>query len=492
MRTLQRSLIAGAAVVAGALGLPGGGMAQAQVTEPNSADRLIFWTNCSQVPDLTDAQLDVWRSRGIDGLVCAVGHLSGMGGRLDFTGDPAASLAGDNYAFQRRLRDTNIVGRMRARGMKAYLGVRLANYKNTATPLKDWFDDRGWAEAVLPKMAGAAGAARLLGFAGIAFDQELYPQSGRVKTATWDWNYPGNSHSESAVRAKARQRGRELMTALTGSFPGLELIAYHVRLPETWSDFVETNVNNGKNTAVRRLDIDFWDGLSSVEGYGTIRLADSTFYKAPFLGTWETAFQYAYNNLFSYLSRRLSNWSYASSRLFLSPFSWINSGPAASEFDDARPPAYVAAQLAAFRKWGMGREFANYSYGGLSDFNYAPYVSAMRAASTPGVVDASPPGLTVNPVRAGTSRPMASLALAGTATDNLAIRLIRWENGRGGSGTAQLTWEVLSGDYRSGYKWRTRWSVPAIPLVPGANRITVTVEDIKGLATTRVIEIANG
>lgn len=116
----------------------------------------------------------------------------------------------------------------------------------------------------------------------------------------------------------------------------------------------------------------------------------------------------------------------------------------------------------------------------------------MQAASMPAVVDAAPPSLVVNPARAASATPVASLALDGTVTDNLAIRFVRWRNDRGASGTAQLTWDVLSGDHRSGYDWRTRWSAPAIPLEPGQNQIMVTVEDLKGLATTHVITFANG
>jgi hypothetical protein len=492
-RRVAPAVIATVAVwIAGALALPGGGSAQGAVREPNSADSLMVWTACAHVLGLTDAELDLWKSGGVDGFACMHGKLQHMGGSQDFTGHPRASLAGSNYRFQRSLRDTNIVGRMRARGMKAYLGLKLANYYNTATPLKDWFDDRGWSDLVVPKMADAASAARQLGFAGVAIDQELYPQRGGVTTATWDWDYPGNSHSEPQVRAKAKQRGRELMGALTRSFPGIELLAYHVHLPETWRELVQEKVNGIERAMDSLLHIDFWDGLSSVEGYGAIRLVDATFYKTPHVGSWDPAFQYHYNKLYSYLSRRLSNWDYASSRLFVSPFSWIGPGPRPSSFDDARPPAYVATQLAAFRKWGMGGEFANYAYGGLGSFDYRPYLSAMQAASTPGVVDAKPPSLVVNPAPAASAAPVASLALGGTATDDLAIRFVRWQNDRGGRGTAQLTWDVLSGDYRSGYKWQIRWRAPAIPLRPGLNQITVTAEDIKGLATAHVIRVANG
>jgi hypothetical protein len=59
-------------------------------------------------------------------------------------------------------------------------------------------------------------------------------------------------------------------------------------------------------------------------------------------------------------------------------------GPCGCDFDDARSPEYVTAQLEAFRRWGMGGEFANYAYAGLADFDYSPYVEAMRSASTPG------------------------------------------------------------------------------------------------------------
>jgi hypothetical protein len=457
----------------------------------NSADRLIFWVTCGGVLELSDADLDTWKNRGVDGFACMTTSLRGMGGSQDFTGDPGATLSGDNYSLQRRLRDSNIVGRAAARGMKLYLGTKLVNYFNDSTPLKSWFDDAGWSNTVLPKMRDFAAASRLLGFAGLAFDQELYPQQGGTETATWSWNHPGNSHSEDQVRAKARQRGQELMRAIAGAFPGVELVAYDVELPEGWEEFVQQQVNGISNAFALRLDIDFWDGLSSVEGYGAIRLIDATFYKSSHLGSWESAFQYQYNRLYSYLSRRLSNWNYASSRLSVSPFSWIDRGPCGCPFQEPRPPQYVSDQLNAFRKWGMDGEFANYAYGGLQSFDYEPYTSAMRAASVPGVVDAESPTLSI----AATQRDTASggtsesLALEGSAGDNLAIRAVRWRNDRGGSGVARLNWHVSSGDFRSRYVWQMRWSIPAVALQAGDNTITVTAEDIKGLSTTNTVGI---
>jgi hypothetical protein len=468
--------------------------ARAESAQANSADRLIFWTRCNVLPELSDAELDMWKDRGVDGFACVVGHLRGMGGVQDFTGEPGAQLGSSNYTLQRTLRDSNIVGRAAARDMKLYLGAYLVNYYNASTPMVDWFDQTGWSNTVLPRMRELAEAARLLGFAGIAFDQELYPQLGGATTASWSWNYPDNSRPEDQVRAKAKQRGQELMRTIVDAFPGVELLAYHVYFPETWNALVQREVNGLEDAYRASLDADFWDGLSSIEGYRAIRLIDGTFYKTPHIGTWESAFQYHYNRLYSYLSRTFSNWEYASSRLFVSPFSWIDAGPCSCPFDDARSPQYVAEQLEAFRKWGMGGEFANYAYAGLRGFDYSPYERAMRSASGPALADPEPPALTIAGATPGGARgtPGESLALDGTATDNLAIRSVRWRSDGGGAGVARLGWHVRSGGYRSRYAWEMRWSIPAVRLMPGENEITVTAEDIKGQTTTRTLRVSGG
>jgi hypothetical protein len=440
-----------------------------------SADRLIFWLDCDRLVGATNAELAAWKHRGVDGFVCMTGRLRGLGGTQSLIDDPAKRLIGGQFRLQRALRDSQIVSRAKARGMKMYLGVKLANYFNTATPLRDWFADAAWSKQVVPKMKGLAATAKLFGFAGIAFDQELYPQQGGVETATWDWNYPGNTHSEAAVRAKARQRGRELMSAIVGAFPGAELMAYDVQLPESWAELVQREVNGIENAYAANLDIDFWDGLLSVNGYGAVRLVDAIFYKAPHRGTWDNALQYNVNRLASLFSHRLSNWDYASSRLSVTPFSWIDPGPNPSDFDDARSPDYVRDQLLAFRKWGMGGEFANYVHGNLHSFDYSPYVGAMRAASRPASIDRVKPTLAVADSDAGPTS-----AIAGTAHDDLAVWAVRWQDNLGGSGVARLDWQIISGDYNSGYDWQTRWSVPGRALTPGATRVTITAEDIKG------------
>ena len=78
--------------------------------------------------------------------------------------------------------------------------------------------------------------------------------------------------------------------------------------------------------------------------------------------------------------------------------------------------------------------------------------------------------------------------MTGTATDNLGIKAVRWRDDQGGSGVAEMRWEVLGGDYDSGFEWEMRWSVPVEELSPDASELTVTAEDIKGRTSPPVVE----
>jgi hypothetical protein len=452
---------------------------------PNSADRLIIWTKCTDLPKLSDADLDSWKARGVDGFACMTQHLAELGGSDAFDPDLRADLSGDQYALERSLIDSRVGERLRDRGMRAYLGVYLSNYWNDQTPLADWFDDESWSGKVLPRMRQLAGTAKALGFEGVAFDQELYPTDGGRTTATWQWDYPGNHHSEREVRAAARRRGAQLMRTLAGAFPDLDIMAYDVQLPGSWNEVVQRAANGTVRALDDRLDIDFLDGMAGEDGYGNIRLVDATFYKTPHYGTWDTALRYEYNSLYASLSRHMDNWDKLADHLDVSPFGWVDQGPCRCGFDDVRAPGYVADQLAAFRRWGMGGEFGIFAYAGLDGFDYAPYDGAMRAASKPAVVDSEPPRLDApDLVRARGSR----VSLGDDVADNTAVRVVRWRTNEGRSGVAQLDWRIEGGSPSEGYHGKTRWSL-RLGLRPGESRVTITAEDTKGLTTRRSVAI---
>lgn len=435
----------------------------------NSADRILFWVPCGEVAALTDAELNRWRRRGVDGFICMSGYLAGWGGTEYLGDDPAHRPPASGVSLRRQLQTSHIVQRARSRGMDVYLGMWTQNYYNHATPLRDWFDSRAWSSDVLPRFRGLAHFAKRLGMSGIALDQELYPDEDQT-TTTWKWRYPGDRHTERAVRAQVRLRGAETMHAILSEFPAASLIAYATAVPTSWAAKVEAD-HGLPNAYADDVRLDFWDGLTSVRGYSSVVWLDSIFYKTAHDATWSAALRYNANAVYALLSRRLSGWAYAAPRLQVAPFAWIDAGT--TPFEQAQPPRYVARQLAEFAKWGGPRTFAVFAYRGLHGFDYRPYVAGLRAASAPEVVDDQRPELAVTSPDPGlitTSR--GSLTLEGFADDDLAVRSASWRDQRGQSGMIGLTYDAARN--------RDTWRV-TVPLAMGATRLTLTATDLKGL-----------
>ena len=111
---------------------------------PGNAHRVILWTSYEALVDLSDVQLEMWKSRGVDGFVMQTRYLDEMGGIENWTGDASDPLSlvpvegADVHIRQRTLRDNRFVQRCHARGLSLYLGMYLSNYHNLSTPLKVW------------------------------------------------------------------------------------------------------------------------------------------------------------------------------------------------------------------------------------------------------------------------------------------------------------------------------------------------------------------
>jgi hypothetical protein len=452
------------------------------VSSPAST-KIIVWDALTNVVRMTDAQLDEWKARGVAGFVVESKVLYGMGGPERFTGVPTDSLAGDEFGAERALRDSRVVERAKARGISLYLGFYFVNYFNTQTPLAEWFDDAGWMNTVLPRVHDLAAAAHLLGFAGLAFDEELYPQHNGVQTASWNYDYPGATHSEAAVRAEVRLRGQQLMQDILDAFPDVAIVAYANYFPGTWSATVQ-RLGNGSNNAYQdSVQVDLWDGLTSVDGYQSILFLDATFYKTPGVpgASWSTALVEEDNGLFALLSQRLSNWAYAADRVANSPFAWIDTG--STKFEQARSPSYVTEQVGTFRSWAMDGVVGLYTYRGLeSGFDYSPYLPAFNPANFT-KADSQPPD-----VRISTPGPVTSaglLSISGTASDDFAIRVVRWQAGDQ-SGTAQVFYDQGEGSGGHTVRWTAEVPVPA-----GPTPVTITAEATTGLRTTASVTIGH-
>ena len=77
-----------------------------------------------------------------------------------------------------------------------------------------------------------------------------------------------------------------------------------------------------------------------------------------------------------------------------------------------------------------------------------------------------------------------TLAIGGSATDDVGVVQVTWSNDRGGAGSATST--SAAGPSGLG---ASSWSVPAVPLSQGTNVITVTARDAAGLTATDTLTV---
>ena len=461
----------------------GSTLARPSVPVSGGSARFLMWTNDSDCLHLSESKLMEWKSRGAGGFVCGIGMIDGVGGSQAFAAAPPATLAASKYELERELASNGVVSRASALGMSMYLSFELANDSNPETPLAPWFDNSAWSGVVLPQIENLAAAAKQLGFAGVAVDQELYDVDNLGKEGTWNWDYPGNTHTEAQVRAEAQKRGNQVMRGLLEGFPDIRIPVYDAFFPGTWDAAIESYAEGTSDPYGNSVQIDFWNGLTAADGYAEILFLDATFFREPGIpgASWDAALQYEDNSLFAELSQKLSNWAYASSRIGISPFGWIDQDPEEGSYGTARPPQYVASQLAAFRRWSMDGTIGIFSSDGLGGFDYTPYLAGMRAATKPGGTDNHRPQLTAGQpeIRTG-PRKVLTVLLKGTAVDSSAIRAVYWhaDSGKAG-GAARMVWKRGTGGVKTGWVWTMDWSLAA-SVPEGTKSIEVAAVSIKG------------
>jgi len=466
-------------------------LAGSSIPASGGSEGFLMWTSDSYCAHLTESNLREWKSRGAGGFACGIGMIDGVGGSQAFAAAPLATLAGTQYEMERDLASSGVVSQASALGMSMYLSFELANDSNPETPLAPWFDNSAWSGVVLPQIENLAAAAKQLGFAGVAVDQELYDVDNLGQEGTWNWDFPGNTHTEAQVRAEAQKRGNQLMRALLEGFPNIRILVYDAFFPGTWDAAVESYAEGTSDPYGNLVQIDFWNGLTAADGYAEILFLDATFFREPGIpgASWDAALQYEDNSLFAELSQKLSNWAYASSRIGISPFGWIDQNAEEGSYGTARPPHYVASQLAAFRRWSMDGTIGIFSFDGLlGGFDYTPYLAGMRAATKPGVTDDHRPRLTVGrpEIRTG-PRQMLTVVLHGTAVDPFAIRAVYWrDDSPKAGGAARMVWKRGTGGVKTGWDWTMDWSFTA-SIPKGTKNIEVEAVSIKGpMAVARI------
>jgi hypothetical protein len=104
---------------------------------------------------------------------------------------------------------------------------------------------------------------------------------------------------------------------------------------------------------------------------------------------------------------------------------------------------------------------------------YSVVVTAQQGGPSP---DTTPPTCAIaSPTTSSAyATSSSSMALGGTASDNVGVTQVTWANDRGGSGTASGT---------------TTWTVASIALQSGANVVTVTARDAAGNTGTDTLTV---
>jgi hypothetical protein len=104
------------------------------------------------------------------------------------------------------------------------------------------------------------------------------------------------------------------------------------------------------------------------------------------------------------------------------------------------------------------------------------WVSVDRVDVTSGG-DTTPPALAVTAPTTGPNYfagAKESVALSGTATDDVGVTQVTWSNNRGGSGTA-----VGAGN----------WSISSVPLQDGSNVVTISAKDTAGNSASKTLTV---
>jgi hypothetical protein len=358
------------------------------IPTPGNAHQIIFWMNSDWAKALTNTQLDTWKANGLDGLVFSAGFLMGAGqqvGRV-WTGNATNRDTLSQHDYQQSIHDTAIVSRCQARGIECYLGGYLANTSNSLTPMIEWFSDASWTSTAIPAFTNFAAAAQLEGFDGIALDGEMYASTGG---ATWERGYSGNTQGESATRAKVKERGASVMTAILAQMPAATIINYRSEFPGNWRD-VAHQLNGNSALWTDSLMRNFWDGMSSVTTFEAIYFFDEWFYKTlwfpPGAQTgWAARMEDNYDAYYGSIFPAWEAWATVQSKLFVSPFIWIDNG---SDSDEAAlSTVNFEEQIEAAHDWGTGGKFGNFCFRNFPNSFTSPgwtnYLPGLLSASTP-------------------------------------------------------------------------------------------------------------
>ncbi len=483
-----------------------------------AASRMFGYGTTHVLGTSSHASFDAWNARGMKGAMEQDRYFYGDGGTDDYTTDSAllANTSLHQYDYQRQLMNSGNIAYLHSLGWKVYFGYYWSNYNNGDQNfmLGDVFpeNDAYWNNK-LSNIQHMAAAAKMMGIDGFFFDGEPYANGSCVQKdsaghcirhggGSWG-NQPGGwhlaesgSHTEAETRVAVKLRGQEVMQALMNGDPGAEISAYYAEFHGGWNEYEQYIVNSAPVANKDSMEINFWDGMTSVNGWKSLTLWDGTFEKGYGIGvSWDNALLNNWNGTMAGFSQPsttanpwggLSNWPNIYNKINVNTLPWVD--PGSTNFEKVLPPDAATTAFVASRKWGGGEindpgSYALYQNHGWPDssFDYSGYSAAFAAGTAPGNVDNNPPTIAIT----SQTRSGNVVTFTGTSGDDFALKAVTWSGPN--SGAAQMTYVPTSTQYPTEPKknttsWQMNWT--ANVTVPTGVNVTFTATDIHNNTTS--------
>jgi hypothetical protein len=285
-------------------------------------------------------------------------------------------LGGDypNPYYQQSFKDWMVKQGIPANKMS--IGFYFASDLPTPCPLADPFNDVDWTNRVYPAVQQIADLTAFVGSTRVLIDSELsYAQKD---SSGWNWDYPGNTHSEAETRAKWRERFRRIGDILSAKVPNVHVTWYtstETCFPNSYLSEVQRVVNGLQNMGVKSTLPDMVNGLSSSPGVKTVAMSEGCMQKSMHLPgmTWDQAMKKAKTLQRTFVNSYMAN----PSKVLWVPMLWTDPGQTpyeAAVFSVAQETErFKAAKVNSEDQWDW---YGHHSSDG--QFDYGPYLNMLK------------------------------------------------------------------------------------------------------------------
>lgn len=320
------------------------------------------------------ANNNLWPPSGRHGLVdLGVDYFWSQGHYLDVSGggfnSSFASFPGNAY--------------LRPADVGTFMGAGNNEVSSSSPDMPEWTDDAGWAKIASSMGALANWASRAGNYEGIDLDWEFFQNRGSVTNCIAAYGL-----TEAQVRAKVRQRGLEVMTAIMNNWSPTKsifrMMSYHSHFAGTWKEvqfqYAPDNIYKPELNLNDLIYIDFFKGMADHPGNFYIYFMEAAYYK--FLQghpgySWYDAISWDYQQ-----HRQLFVNNFAGPQRFtMLPAFFVDIDPGSHSQETVQHS--VPHELARVQQSAQACPDGLIFYDHQGTFDYRPYASVLAAAPPP-------------------------------------------------------------------------------------------------------------